>query len=395
MASISAPRQTDSHGRRMNPQTREEYDGTRNLANKAVLAICYAAHTNLYFDQFGFVRACCWNKEHVLGNARTQSIDEIWRGAQAQLLRDALERYDLGLGCRLCEAQVRDGWLTRATMRNFDQFAVAESAPAWPKRMEFSISNTCNLECIMCNGFFSSSIRAKRERLPPVEKIYSDAFIESLRPYLRHLTQAKFLGGEPMLINQYYRIWEMMVEDSLTIGCHLTTNGTVLSRKFERIMLALPMSFAVSLDGASKETVESIRVNASYDEQMRILKRLREYTRERKTDLSLTFCFMRMNWHELGEFCLFADDWGCHVGVNTVVHPPQFGVYTLPLEELCKVRAGMEAQLPRLESALNKNRRVWFAELERVRLRCESLASSAGATAGRHEQPQPRVEQAD
>jgi MoaA/NifB/PqqE/SkfB family radical SAM enzyme len=257
-------------------------------------------------------------------------------------------------------------------MRGFDQFAVRTAVPDWPQRMEFSISNACNLECIMCSGLFSSAIRSRREKLPPLRTLYSAAFIASLRKYLPHLEQAKFLGGEPFLIPEFYQIWEMMIADGLTTACHITTNGTLYNTKIEQVMKALPMSFAVSLDGATKGTVERIRVNANYDEQLRILKRLREYTRERGTDLSLTFCFMRQNWHEFGEYCLFGDEWGCNVGVNTMVKP-EFAVYNLPPEELRKVLTTMELQAPRLDSLLNRNRQVWFAELDRMRCCCRQL----------------------
>jgi hypothetical protein len=145
-------------------------------------------------------------------------------------------------------------------------------------------------------------------------------------------------------------------------------------------MSILDFSFAVSLDGATKETVESIRVNANFDEQLSILRRLREYTRERKTDLSLTFCFMRQNWHEFAEFCLMADDWGCNVGINTVVHPPQFAVNNLPSDELRKIVRGMEAQAGRLDTLLGRNREVWFAELERLRLKCEKAEQAVVAS---------------
>jgi hypothetical protein len=112
---------------------------------------------------------------------------------------------------------------------------------------------------------------------------------------------------------------------------------------------------------------------------LRILRILRDYTRAKKTNLSLTFCFMRQNWHEFGDYCLFADEWECNVGVNTVSKPPQFAVYNLPVDELRKVVETMERQAPRLAASLKKNRDVWFAEFARVRLRFESLARSLDA----------------
>ena len=364
----------------MTPEEIAEYDRSRDLADKAVRAMCYAGHTNLFFDQNGRVRACCWNRDIPVGDARTQTLDEIWNGAAAGLLRRSLENYNFDRGCNFCKNQTADGWTERAAMRTFDRFRVGAADPEWPQRMEFSISNVCNLECVMCSGTFSSAIRAHREKLPPPPKAYSSAFIESLRPYLPHLDRAKFLGGEPFLIAEYYRIWEMMVEDAATVKCHVTTNGTQYNARVEKFMEKLDFSFAVSLDGATKATVESIRVNANYEEQMMILKRLRDYTSKRGTDLSLTFCFMRQNWHEFGDFCLFADEWRCNVGVNTVTHPPQYSVTNLPVSELRRIVDAMASQSVRLGSLLKQNRGSWFAEFERLRRKCEKTERAMAAS---------------
>jgi radical SAM protein with 4Fe4S-binding SPASM domain len=98
----------------MNSDERAVYDKSRNLSTKALPAICYAAHTNLYFDMQGSVKACCWNSEHPLGNVQTHTLDEMWSGAQAQILRRALENYNLAFGCTFCKNQISDGWTTGA-----------------------------------------------------------------------------------------------------------------------------------------------------------------------------------------------------------------------------------------------------------------------------------------
>jgi sulfatase maturation enzyme AslB (radical SAM superfamily) len=198
-------------------------------------------------------------------------------------------------------------------MRRFDRFAVPDETPLWPQQMEFSISNVCNLECIMCRGLWSSAIRARREKLPPLPRLYSEAFFESLWKYLPHVKQLKFLGGEPFLISEYYTLWDRMIDDGLAVPCHATTNGTQYNRKIERVLEHVPMGFAVSMDGATKATLESIRVNAKYEVVMENARRFREYARARKTSFSVTYCLMRQNWHEFGEFCLLADSWDCPV----------------------------------------------------------------------------------
>jgi sulfatase maturation enzyme AslB (radical SAM superfamily) len=353
----------------MDADTLARYSNSRSIADKAVQSLCYAPHTNLFFDQIGDVRACCWNWEHKLGNALRDSIDDIWHGAQIQILRATLEGMKFGPGCEFCDRQTAGGWVANPPMKTFDRFSISAAVPEWPQRMEFSISNSCNLECIMCRGYCSSAIRAHREKLPPRRMAYSAEFVESLRKYLPHLNRAKFLGGEPFLIVEYYRIWEMMIADGLNTEIHITTNGTQYNAKIEGVLNALRVNLAVSLDGATRETVESIRVNANYDEQMRNLKRFREYTLARKTDLSLTFCFMRQNWFEFGDFCLFAEEMGCQVGVNAVVNPPHCAVYNLPAAELCEILRSMEQQSHRLETQLKRNRGVWLDEIDRLRRR--------------------------
>jgi MoaA/NifB/PqqE/SkfB family radical SAM enzyme len=353
----------------MNLAALAAYDATRNFSSKAVRALCYAPYTSLYFDNRGNVRVCCHNSEYPAGNILQSSIDEIWHGLKAKVLREALKNYQWGPGCEFCSVQTSETF-ANASMRRFDRFDVPDEAPLWPQQMEFSISNSCNLECIMCRGLWSSAIRARREKLPPLPRLYSEAFFESLRKYLPHVKQLKFLGGEPFLIAEYYTLWESMIADGLAAPCHVTTNGTQYNRKVERVLENIPMGFAVSMDGATKATLESIRVNAKYEEVMENARRFREYARAKKTSFSITYCLMRQNWHEFGDFCLMADSWDCPVGLNTVVQPPEFGIYSLPMEDLQKIFDAMERQAPRLESTLKRNKSLWFGELERIRMRC-------------------------
>ncbi len=348
------------------------YDAQRTLSDKAFPALCYAPYTTLYFDTRANVRVCCHNARFPAGNILENTIDEIWQGARIKALRTDLAAYKFGRGCEFCELQASDDWFTNLSMKRFDEFAVPDEVPEWPQQMEFSISNACNLECIMCAGAWSSTIRARREKLPKLPHLYSREFLLSLRKYLPHLKRAKFLGGEPFLIREYYVIWDMMIEEGLLTPCHVTTNGSQLNPRVRRVMDALPFSISVSLDGSTKETVERIRVNTRFDELIRHVRHFREYARARKTSFSLTFCLMRQNWHEFGDYCAFADELDCSVGINTVLNPPQFGLYTLDPVGLSEVVRGMERQAPRLEGRLGRNKTVWFSEFERLRRRADT-----------------------
>ncbi|MFO0947513.1 MAG: radical SAM protein [Planctomycetota bacterium] len=352
----------------MSSERVRKYDEDRQLADKPFRSACYAPFTSLYFDQMGFVRVCCQNFQHSLGNISQKSLDEIWNGVRATMLRDALKRYDFSLGCEYCKWQVLDGNFNNFA-RQFDRLPVPSADEFWPSQMEISISNTCNLECIMCNGEWSSSIRGRREKLPPLKKVYGDAFFEDLRKYLPHLKQLKFLGGEPFLSHESFRIWDMMIEDGLSVPCHVTTNGTQYNAKVQRILDHFPVAFSISMDGVTKATVEKVRVNAKFEEVLENFKRFRAYTRERGTGMVLTYCLMPANWREFGDYLLFGDEWDVDVFVNTVLHPPEHSFYSMSAAELRPVVEGMEQQTERMISRLSRNKHVWMEELDRVRNR--------------------------
>lgn len=354
-----------------------DYDSGRSFAGKPYPALCYAPYTTLYFDNRADVRVCCHNNKFPVGNILEQSIDEIWQSARIITLREAMAKYEFGPGCDFCALQASDNWFTNMSMRRFDEFTINSAVPEWPQQMEFSISNACNLECIMCGGLWSSTIRSRREKLPKLPHLYSREFLLSLRKYLPHLKRAKFLGGEPFLVREYYVVWDMMVAEKLSTPCHVTTNGTQLNSRVRKVMDDLPFSISVSLDGATKETVERIRVNTDFDVLMRHVKHFRDYARERNTSFSLTYCLMRQNWHEFGAYCAFADQLDCPVWINTVLHPPEFGLYTLPKADLRAVVRGMEREAPSLENRLGRNKGVWFAEFERLRRRAEAPLKAA------------------
>ncbi len=363
----------------MRPDQVAALDRTRDLRGKAVRSACYAPFTSLYLDPHGDVLACCQNTEHPLGNVGRQRLPEIWHGARAEALRQALEGYDLGRGCRFCAWQVDDGLPESTYLHSFEGLAVTERRPAWPRRLELALSNTCNLECVMCNGEWSSTIRARREGRAPLPKAYGDEFFDDLRPFLHHLDEARFLGGEPFLAAETLRVMDLMVDEGVEVPCHLTTNGTQWNDRVERILDRLPVSLAVSLDGVTRETVESIRVGASYDRLMENLARYRAYTAERGTSLDLTFCLMRRNWHEFGAYLQFADEWGCRVFVNTVIHP-RHSLYHLPLADFDEVVAALEAEDATRRDALTTNRQLWIDELDRLRTWSERARAEQSAT---------------
>lgn len=360
----------------MQSESLAAYDAVRDLNGKPFRAVCYAPFTSMFLDTFGHVRACCVNRRYVLGDLKSQRIDDIWFGERFRKLRDAMKRYDLRLGCEHCQWQVDDGNFSSDPSHysslhafKYDRYAIDERDALWPTNLEFNLSNTCNLECVMCSGEFSSSIRSRREKLPPLPRPYGDSFFEDIRKYIPHIKTAQFLGGEPFLVNEHFRIWEMMIEDQAIETLVITTNGTIYNPRVERILESLPVWICMSIDGATKETFEKIRVNAVFEVFLENFSRFLRHAQGRGRNVSFNFTLSRLNWHEFADLLLFAEDHGCPVGVCTLVGPEEFSLYTLPAEELRRMVQTLETRDGEMAGRLRLNRTVWQCALENLRHR--------------------------
>lgn len=342
------------------------YHQSRSIGHQPFRSACYAPFVGLSFDMNGSVSVCAFTRTKPLGRVGETPLIEMWRGERISRLRKAVAADDLSYACSRCAEEIAGGNLSGSLAVGFDQFAASPSAD-WPTRMEFALSTACNLQCVMCSGEFSSAIRAHREGLPPLPQSYGDEFLEELDPFLPHLQQARFLGGEPFLAEINFRIWERMIELGLQVECNVTTNGTQWTPRVQRVLEQLPFSIGISIDGTTPETVELIRSGGSYDRIMENLRHFVAYRDRHGSSLSLTFCLMIENAHEFVDYLLMAEELGCRVYVNTVRQPVRHSLYQLAPDELQEVLDRLEVQAAAVQGRLEINSGVLNEQLARLR----------------------------
>lgn len=317
---------------------------------------CFAPSMQLHFKPTGDVLVCCWN-EIPLGNVRNASLSEIWEGAERRNLIDRLAAGDFGLGCEGCATQIaREGrpGSHPAYFDDWEQALGAAGAPPpvrWPSRIEFELSNSCNLQCIQCSGEYSSAIRLHREHRPPLESPYDDRFHAELAPFLTHIVDASFAGGEPFLGKENFRVWDVLAEVNPSAKVTIITNGTQWSRRIEQVLEQLTPDIIVSLDGATAATYEAIR-GTSFEATITNFDRFAEHARRSGASLSVNFCWMPQNRHELIDILQLAEDRGAFVNVIVVRGPTMSSIPLLPAGELAEISARlserMKSELPGL-----------------------------------------------
>jgi MoaA/NifB/PqqE/SkfB family radical SAM enzyme len=279
------------------PKWAADYDAGRQLRNKPFRSVCYAPFTTLDFGPTGDVIVCCANAAAPVGNIRKQSLKEIWTGPVIEAFRSDLKRYRFPTGCDKCANQVASGNLRTTFSKKDDTYALDASWERGPARMDFRLSNACNLACIMCFGVCSSTIRREVEYLPPLDCTYPESFFEELADYIPSLQHAGFTGGEPFLVQNNYRVWDLLIEKGPHVQSRIVTNGTVLNDKVRRYLEQLKLiDLCVSIDGATRDTFERIRRRASFDQVLRNLEYFADYCRRKGTNLRFAVCGLAANY---------------------------------------------------------------------------------------------------
>lgn len=321
----------------LHPKVLEQYAASRHHTYRGI--VCHAPFVSMNFDQTGGVRACCYNFTHLLGKWPHQSLLEIWRGEQARKLRQYIRENNLGGGCKECGKMIIAGNHQGVRARYYDEFMPDNfftrlrytANRLWgylpyPRVMEFELSNECNLECVMCNGDFSSAIRRNREKRPPIISPYNDDFVNELDDFIPHLTDAKFLGGEPFMIEIYLKIWERILKIKPDIRIHITTNGTFLNKRIKELLEGLRAGIVVSIDSVQEETYKKIRINGNFQKVMENLEYFRDYTARKKTFISIAACPITLNWHELPDILRFCLEKNITLYFNAVFTPRELSL---------------------------------------------------------------------
>lgn len=368
--------------------TLNKYNSFRQRTDKSLL--CHAPFVNLNFEQNGNMTACCYNRKEVLGRYPETSILDAWMGKEAEILRNNIRKNDLRGGCSSCSELLLSGNYAGTKALMYDEYTfpknpleyikkiIGKSTQGMPRVFELELSNTCNLECEMCTGYYSSTIRKNREQLQPLAMVYDAAFVQQLSMFMPGLTDMKFLGGEPFLIDLYYDIWEEIIRVNSDIRVHITTNGTILNQRAKNILEQLKVGIILSLDSLNPEVYSKIRAGASYERVMQHLFYFKELTKKHNTNFTIAACPMVSNWQELPDLLSFTNKHEILLHFNVVWSPEHLSLKSISETKLEEVICFLENSIiafPLLGKIAMHNKKVYTDLIETLKYwRTEKLA---------------------
>jgi radical SAM protein with 4Fe4S-binding SPASM domain len=319
---------------RINKDIIKEYNRTR--AKKVRNTLCQAPFSNLYFSRNGDIISCCFNRDYVLGKYPDDSPDKIWKSKKIKQFRNALKHNKFEKGCEICSRELNNRNYHGVIARHFD-FLVPNRK--FPVMMEFELDNICNLECIMCEGQFSSSIRSNREKKAKFATPYDDRFTEYIKPFLRKAKLLRFGGGEPFLIPLYYDMWDYVIEKNKDCKIYIQTNGTIINQRIRKWLKTGRFEIGVSLDSLDKKRFETIRQNASLQQ---VLLNINEFislipTKPNRPALVISATVTNLNWQDVPSLIEYANKIHAQMVFNTVWTPIKYAIHNLSSNKLVEI----------------------------------------------------------
>jgi len=202
---------------------------------------CPLLWNHLHVNTLGDVTPCCMAPfGSSLGNLKDQSLDEIWNGASMKEARLKLLNDEPLLTCNGCYEKEKTGnnWsLRKASITKYHESVIpllettqldGASLNSKPTYWDIRFSNICNMRCRMCGHFSSSKWYADAKRLSedydnhrylgPGNKAIikavddSNILLSRLDEYLPYVQELYFAGGEPMIMEDHYRILKRLDE---------------------------------------------------------------------------------------------------------------------------------------------------------------------------------------
>ena len=223
----------------------------------------------------GHAYLCCMtDMEFPIGNFKNNTMREIWNDQPMREIRQAMLTEKSVDACTRCYEQEASGFMSGRVSANkhhghhikkvaktqtdgtFEDFELTY----WDIRF----SNLCNLSCRSCGHIFSSSWYQDQAKLAGPEwkkthkvlnyagRFETDAW-EQLVEHIDHVEQIYFAGGEPLLMDEHYRILDELVRrKKFDVRLVYNTNFTHTELKdrsvFEYWKLFDSVSIGASLD---------------------------------------------------------------------------------------------------------------------------------------------------
>jgi len=203
---------------------------------------CILPFVHLHLETTGELTPCCINRERM-AHVSDGSLDSLWNSEKFVQMRAAMLADTHVPSCEVCYSQERGKGESLRTMFNekYEKFLpTATLTECEPVYFDLRFSNICNLKCRSCEHRSSSLWYEDAKALglltgdQAVINATNDpeSLLAQLRKYIPNAVDFYFAGGEPLVMEEHYRILDMLIEAGRT-DVRLSYNSNFMKTQFK------------------------------------------------------------------------------------------------------------------------------------------------------------------
>ncbi|HOK38291.1 MAG TPA: radical SAM protein [Bacteroidales bacterium] len=337
-------------GKRKNIKTDLTGEELSKITNKR---ICNAPFSALYFHPNGQITACCLNKNSFYyGHYPENNLKQILNSIPRKLQQEYVSAGNFQLGCKTCLENIKANNFSGLMLNIYNPYDKKTI-----QRIDFELSHFCNLDCIMC----------LRDKTGKSDNIYDVSFFSEIKTLLNKLKFTNFVGGEPFLIKEYYKIWYYLLDNNPQCEIYVQTNGTILNDEIKRLLQNKNFRIGISIDAVNKETYEKIRRKADFEKTIENFEYFNSITKRKNQILQISVCPIRFNRYEIHEIIKYFDEKDCVVFFNTVDFPKNLSLKYFNSAELQKLVEYYSEIIKELKLKNDKNKSAFKGFLQQLK----------------------------
>jgi organic radical activating enzyme len=289
-------------------------------------------------------------------------------------------------GCHQCEDDEKNGISSLRESYNRVFSGKEDSLEA----IDIAISNECNLTCKMCSNRHSSKWASIHATNPIPELSFPNIPINPTKIRIEDLfkdvdlsilTQVKYLGGEPFITSDLYKLLEFLESKNI---CHqvrfkTTTNLTYFPKKFiEKLKKFKELELGLSVDGVG-ELCNFIRTGSDWSTVSSVLDQWMDVKKEFfKLKPYLHHTSQAYNLHQFNEVKNFAESRNLYFHFSVLHEPGYLSYSALPKEYIQElIDSGKLTDKNLINSAMgSKFNKEWFEKLKIVTKKTDAVLNT-------------------
>ena len=229
-----------------------------SAGDKVSESFCIMPWTHLHTWPNGNVFPCCLaDSNHPIGNLKRHTLEQIWNSPDLKKIRTQFLKGEQPAVCKRCYMQEEMGTPSfRISSNNQWSHHIDKAVETTQEDgtdnnfklnyWDFRFSNVCNLRCRMCGPELSSSWYADQIKFYGSSTTsqalihMNDGSLEDIMVYvdrfINEVEEIYFAGGEPLIMEEHYRILEMLIAAGNT-KCRIRYNTNFSRIKYRGVNL--------------------------------------------------------------------------------------------------------------------------------------------------------------